>query len=766
VSSSTNAPERVLGLFSATGIGVAAIVGGGVLALAGPAFASAGGSAILAIALNGVIALITAMSFAELATTFPQSGGAYVFANKVLSIGAAFGVGWVLWFAYIVACVLYALGFAAFAILLLAELCAAVGWTAPAWLASRTSALILAGGATAYYVFMLIRHVSGGGQGSNIAKLVIFAVIAIGGGIAMIGRPLEETTAGLSPFFAGGVGGLVHAMGLTFVILHGFEVIAAVGGEVKEPNRVIPRAMFLSVAISLAVYIPLLLVTATVGVPSGASLSDLAAAHGDIVVAVAVREFMGPVGYALVIAVAVLAFLTALRANIMGGSRIAQSMARDRTLPPVLAGVDPRRRTPLMALYATGIGVIAILFVLPDVEAAGAAASLIFLLSFALAHVTAYLARKRVAPPPGAYRTPWFPLVPAIGVVSCTGLAVFEAIAVPDAGGIAAMWLAFGVLLYFALFRTHAEIADASAEAFDPDLGRLRGKAPLVLVPIANPAQARTLVEVANALAPSEYARVMLLSAVPAGSGSTDDRLSRLTDAEKVVSEALTASLSAGYTPDALITTSGEPWAQIRRIAQFHECESILLGLGEVPSDREALSGDLEDLINDIDCDAAIMRAPAGWSLAQARRIVVPIGGRGDEHQLRARVLGRLSRTGERDIRFVTVVAAGASDAEQKNRHLQISRLAQSKLRTTPTVEVIRSDDPIAGLRQATENADLVILGLKSTGGRRRVSSPVSLAIASQASCATLLLSARRPRDYTQVYRPLRDAFGAFRGSG
>jgi APA family basic amino acid/polyamine antiporter len=78
--------------------------------LAGVAYAATGPSAVLAFGLNGVIAFITALSFAELSTAFPQSGGTYLFAKRVLSVGAAFNVGWVAWFASIVAAALYALG--------------------------------------------------------------------------------------------------------------------------------------------------------------------------------------------------------------------------------------------------------------------------------------------------------------------------------------------------------------------------------------------------------------------------------------------------------------------------------------------------------------------------------------------------------------------------------------------------------------------------------------------------------------------------------
>ena len=83
-------------------------MGGGILALAGVAFATTGPAAMVAFALNGVIALMTALSFAELASKFPESGGTYAFSRKVLPVGAAAAVGWVVWFASMVAAVLYA----------------------------------------------------------------------------------------------------------------------------------------------------------------------------------------------------------------------------------------------------------------------------------------------------------------------------------------------------------------------------------------------------------------------------------------------------------------------------------------------------------------------------------------------------------------------------------------------------------------------------------------------------------------------------------
>ena len=173
--------RRTLGLLDATGVGVGAIVGGGILALAGIAFATAGPGAIIAFALNGGVAALTALSFAELASRFPESGGTYTYARKVLTVEAAFTVGWVVWFASVVAAVLYALGFAVFLVPFLEQLFRAAGTAPPDWIGGRFSLLCYALGAVAFYVWSLSRAAGGGGQWATVGKVVVFIVL-IGGG--------------------------------------------------------------------------------------------------------------------------------------------------------------------------------------------------------------------------------------------------------------------------------------------------------------------------------------------------------------------------------------------------------------------------------------------------------------------------------------------------------------------------------------------------------------------------------------------------------
>ncbi len=744
--------RRRIGAYGATLVGLGGIIGGGLLILAGVAFDSAGPAAILALALDGVVAWLTAMSVTEISTAFPESGGAYTFAKKVLNVRAAFVVGWVLWFAYIVAGVLYALGFASFTVILLRAACEGMGLSTD-WLDSRTMAMVLATVATAGYSVGLVRTSSGGGQWITVGKVVLFLVLIGAGAIALVRQPFSDVPRELGGFFRGGLSGLIAAMGVMFISLQGFEMVSAIAGEIKEPRRTIPKAIFGSLAISLAIYVPLLFLVATAGVDGGHDVMDLAAGNPDTLVATAARQFLGGPGYWFVIVAIALATLSALQANLLTASRIAYAMAHDHALPSVLEQTHPTRGTPVMAIYATALATVAIMFMIPDLTSAGAAASLIFLLAFALTHVTAYLARKRGGPVlEGGYRTPWFPVVPIVGGLACAGLAVFQAIVVPEAGKILVIWLGLGVMLYMALFKGRAEAADASAEGMDPRLNQLRGKNPLVLLPIANPKSARSLVEIANALAPSEFARVLVLTIIRAMKGGQGDPLAQLADAQEAVREALSASYTAGHAPEALITAAVEPWPEIKRIAEEHACESLLVGL---PQNVEpALDRQLEDLMNDVDCDITMMRAPDDWKISEAKRVLVPIAGKSEEAELRARTLASLSREAPRELVFLSVLPAAATDEELATAMRTLTKLAAMKLPGTRVIEVVRSDDPTAAILVEAARCDLVVLGMRrSRQGKKQLGS-INRAIVSQAACAVMLLSTQSQMELT---RPIRD---------
>lgn len=730
--------ERSIGLLGATGIGIGAIVGGGVLALAGVAFSATGPGAIVAFALNGFIALLTALSFAEMSSAFPESGGTYTFAKKVLSVQAAFMVGWVVWFASVAASVLYAIGFGSYAVAGLGRLCQTAFGTVPGWLTGRGIVIELAVAATALYSLSLTRKAAAGGQWATFGKIVVFAII-IGGGIrAFADEPAGIAVEKMSPFFPFGGLGLIHAMGFTFIALQGFDLIAAVAGEVRDPGRTIPRAMLLSLLAALAVYLPFLFVITTVGVDTGQSITAMGAKNPGTVVAVAVENFMGPAGFWLVVLAAILSMLSALYANLFAASRIALAMARDRTLPSQLGRIHKKRQTPTTAVLASFGAVVLVLFLMSDVAAAGAAASLIFLVSFALANGTSILARRRGGGGTKTFRTPWFPAVPVAGACTSLVLAIFQGIMVPTAGVLVALWLCLGGLVYVGLLARRARVFDASVQAQDPYLVQLRGRSPLVLVPIANPANAKVMVAVANALAPAQVGRVLLLSVVTQPDDWEPGRsLRSLVAAQDVLRESLTVSLSSGLVPEMLTTIGSDAWTEIIRVAQTHRCESLLIGMSDLSGHASA---SLEVLMGGVRCDVVVLRAARDWQLEKVRRVLVPVAGRGGHDVLRARLLGSLCRTGSREIVLMRVLPVGVTAAVERSVERELEEIAQDEVPGPAVTKIVKSRDVVAEITRRAMECDLVILGLQPSGRRGKLFGDLTLQIARSTDCGIIMI--------------------------
>lgn len=731
----TSSQERKVGLAGATGIGVGAIVGGGILALAGIAFEAAGPAALLAFLANGVLAVVTALSFAEMSTAFPQSGGTYAFAKKTLSVQAAFAVGWVVWLASILAAVLYALGFAVFAL----EALNALGATVP--LPTRAATVGLSLLATAVYAWSGTRGGAGGGQGATVAKMVVFAAL-IGGGLwALAGSTTDHVVDGLTPFAKGGFAGLLQAMGFTFIAFQGFDLISAVAGEVKDPNRTIPRAMLSSLAVALCVYLPLLFLITTVGMPPGGSVAELAAANPETLVPRAVERFMGRPGYWLVVLAGVLSMLSALQANLLAASHVALAMARDRTLPGRLAGTN-QAGAPVEATLATALTVGLILGVIPGVAEAGAAASLIFLLSFALTHWMCLLRRWRSVGG-GEFRVPWFPALPALGAMACMGLALFQGSTVPAAGVVVGIWMALGAALYLTWFERRAVVVDAAAEAYDPDLLRLRGRNPIVLVPIANPDNAEAMVAVATALSPPQVGRALLLTVVkPPDEGWSKEAFSpELRAAQEVLGQALNASFSSGLSPEALTTVSAEPWSEIERVCGTHRCEVLLLGLSEL-SQLET-QAHLERLVASVEANVVVLRARPDWSLKKVSRVLVPVARQGGHAPLRARFLSSLWRSGLTQVTYFRFLPTDAEDGEVENWKVTLRELAGDELPGQAGVEVRRADSIGDGLQELVQESDLLILGLHLQRGSERSFGGVVLEAAARTPGTIVLIGKR-----------------------
>lgn len=233
-----------MGFFDATMIDPGAMIGAGIFVLTGLAAGEAGPAALVAFALNGLITGITAFTYAELAPSIPQAGGGYAFVKQAFPGLTGFLSGWMLWFAYPVACALYAVGFGGYFLELMhndfpagAEfLIGAAGLQG----AVVTITLLV----STFFVSLNVIGADVTGKSENIitmAKLIILTLFAAAG-IGAIFRAPEVFSGNFIPFLPKGPGGVLTTMGLTFIAFEGYDLIATVSEEIKDPTKNIPRA--------------------------------------------------------------------------------------------------------------------------------------------------------------------------------------------------------------------------------------------------------------------------------------------------------------------------------------------------------------------------------------------------------------------------------------------------------------------------------------------------------------------------------------------
>jgi hypothetical protein len=278
---------------------------------------------------------------------------------------------------------------------------------------------------------------------------------------------------------------------------------------------------------------------------------------------------------------------------------------------------------------------------------------------------------------------------------------------------------------------------DAYSQALDAELVRLRGRSPLVLVPIANPSNAEAMVGVANALAPPVVGRVQLLLVVtPPDVGEEGIEPPSLANAQIVLREALSASFARSLAPEVLTTVSVDPWLEILRVARTNRCESLLVGFSEIT--EPSVGGELESLMRRVSSDVVVLRAGEGWLLRDVKRVLVPVRGRRMHNELRARLLGSIWRLGAREITLLRVVREAATDYQCDEARRGLKRIARDEVSHASQFLVTRSNDPVEAIASHAADHDLVVLGL-----RRRVFGEVAVQVAERTTCAIVMISRR-----------------------
>jgi amino acid transporter/nucleotide-binding universal stress UspA family protein len=737
---------RHLGLFEATMIGVGAMIGAGIFVLTGIAAGNAGPAALIAFGLNGVITIFTALSYAELSSAIPEAGGGYSFIKKVMPNSIAFTSGWMLWFAYIVACSLYAKGFGSYFMEFTTRYIPAVGEALVKILGEHGSVALMTILVSLLFISVNIIGTHASGKTENIITLAKIAVLAvfIFFGLKQAMTATDVTLANFKPLFPMGFTGVLAAMGLTFIAFEGYDLIATVSEEVREPQKTIPKAILYSLAITISIYLLVVFVCiGAVPVAEGLKSWQLLGKYQEIGIIRAAQSFMPAFGIVLVLGGGLFATLSALNATVLASSRVAFSMGRDWMLPHSLSRIHSQKRTPVLAISISGLLFIGIAVFLP-LETIGVASSMLFLLTFSLVNVALIIYRRRskTLPP---FRVPFFPVIPILGFVTSVGLGLFQIINQRTAWVLTAAWIMVGLVIYFVAFSRKVRIADVPKFVQTPELLDLKKtRRYKILVPLANPARVLPLMHVAGRIARSCKGEILSLNV------SVLPNITEYAEAEPYLQEAQVIMNKAQKiafelkVPHTFLMKVGRSVAgEIVQVAKENGCQLILLGYKK---DEDPLENSvIHRIINRQPCDVAILKSDSE-EVPSFRRILLSIGGQEVHDHLKARIVHSLSQEEDNEVTFIRVLAEGSQKSAIKKAEESLKNTAKMYNIPDAKLEIAQHSDVAKAISDAANQHDFLILGMRKGAWLKSFFfGMIAQQITGQVHCPTLLTKTKSP---------------------
>jgi APA family basic amino acid/polyamine antiporter len=452
--------RRVLGVWQLTAIGLGGIIGVGIFVLAGQqAAANAGPAVALSFIIAGIASAAAALCYAEFSGLIPVTGSAYTYGYAVLGEGVAWLIGWDLLLEYALIVSAVASGWSGYVLNLLD----AIGLHVPKALRGAPDAgpghvfnLIAALVALGVAVLLTLRTEWGARANTLIVAIKVVAVVLVIGVGACYVNP-----ANWQPFIpervvdAQGVGhygwqGIVTAAAVVFFAVFGYDTLTTAAEEAKNPQRDLPRAILLSLGLSMVLYITITLVL-TGMVPYAQLGNEAPVAH-------AFQDLgMKWIG-AAISATAVASILSVIFAFMLAAARIWFALSRDGLLPGWFAKVHPRYGTPHRPTLALGVftALVAGLFPLGEVAKLvniGVLSAFIVICSAVL------VLRKRKPDLPRSFRTPWVPFVPVVGIIFSIWLLSQLALITWT---VFLVWVTLGLVIYLVYGMRHSKLASSA----------------------------------------------------------------------------------------------------------------------------------------------------------------------------------------------------------------------------------------------------------------------------------------------------------------
>ena len=438
--------KRCLGPWDLTLLGIGAIIGAGIFVLTGIAAAThAGPGIVLSFVVAGLACAFSALAYAELAASIGGCGSAYGYAYAGLGEIVAWIIGWDLILEYGVATAAVAIGWSGY----FDNALAAVGLHLPEYFLKAPSD----GGwinlpAAGIVLTLAVLLAVGVRQSARFnAAMVFIKLAAIGTFIAV--AAFNVNPANWTPFLPFGWGGVISGAALIFFAYIGFDAVSTAAEEAIDPPRDLPIGILASLVVCTVIY--MLVAGLLTGIAPYTSL-NVPSPVADALL------HLGHTSAAAFIAAGAIAGLTTVMLVLYYGlTRVFLAMSRDGLLPSVFSAISRRTHTPVRVILASGLLIAAIAGFTPI----GDVAELVnigTLAAFVLVCGGVIVLRYTRPDLPRPFKTPFSPLIPALGIAFCLYLMASLPVLTWERFLI---WLAIGMAVYFGYSRKRSVLAGA-----------------------------------------------------------------------------------------------------------------------------------------------------------------------------------------------------------------------------------------------------------------------------------------------------------------
>ena len=427
--------KRVLGPWSLIALGVGVIIGAGLFSITGTVAAGYTGPAItLSFAIAAIGCCFAGLCYAEFASMIPVAGSAYTYSYATMGELIAWIIGWDLVLEYTVAATTVSISWSRYLVVFLEG----VGINIPHALAACPWDGGIVNIPAALIVVLMSLFLIRGTEGSSIFNgFIVFLKVAVILIFVVLGWKyinaenyvpyIPANTGTLGEF---GLSGVLRGAAIVFFAFLGFDAVSTAAQETKNPKRDMPVGILGSLLICTILYMVFAYVMTGV-----AHYSEFAGQQGIAPVAVAI-DHMGHadasgvihpdypwLNRAIVLAI-LFGYCSVIMVTLLGQSRVFLSMSRDGLLPPFFSKIHEKYRTPAHSnlLFMVIVGGLAA-FV--PARVAGEMTSIGTLFAFTLVCAAVLIVRKSMPDVHRAFKTPFVPVVPILGILTCLCMMLF-----------------------------------------------------------------------------------------------------------------------------------------------------------------------------------------------------------------------------------------------------------------------------------------------------------------------------------------------------